>query len=179
LLGDFALIRKRGNRLSVLPVTAAQWKRHPQPRGMTFQDPDAMSDAKKLKRLAAERALEYVEDGMIVGVGTGSTVRYFIDGLGPQFRDRIHGAVSSSEQSTALLRASTASTCSISMPSARCRCTSTAPTNATRSGRLIKGGGAALTREKIIAAASKKFVCVDRPEPSRSRCSASFRCRWK
>ena len=59
-----------------------------------------MSEA---KRLAGEKAIEYVEDGMVVGVGTGSTVAYFIDALAA-LRDRIAGAVSSSEQSTARLR---------------------------------------------------------------------------
>ncbi|MFN3311730.1 MAG: ribose 5-phosphate isomerase A, partial [Thermomonas sp.] len=60
-----------------------------------------MSDAKKL---AAEKAIDYVQDGMIVGVGTGSTVAYFIDALAA-WKDRIAGAVSSSEQSTARLQA--------------------------------------------------------------------------
>ena len=60
-----------------------------------------MSEA---KRLAGEKAIEYVEDGMIVGVGTGSTVAYFIDALA-RVKDRIKGTVSSSEQSTARLRA--------------------------------------------------------------------------
>ena len=59
-----------------------------------------MSEA---KRLAAVKAIDYVEDGMIVGVGTGSTVAYFIDALAA-WRDRIAGAVSSSEQSTARLK---------------------------------------------------------------------------
>ena len=59
-----------------------------------------MSEA---KRLAAEKAIEYVEDGMIVGVGTGSTVAYFIDALA-RIQHRIKGAVSSSEQSTARLK---------------------------------------------------------------------------
>ena len=60
-----------------------------------------MSEAKKL---AAEKAIDHVEDGMVVGVGTGSTVAYFIDALG-KIRHRIAGAVSSSEQSTARLKA--------------------------------------------------------------------------
>src|SRR3546814_13104509 len=55
------------------------------------------------KRLAAEKAIEFVEDGMIVGVGTGSTVAWFIDALA-RIRHRVEGAVSSSEQSTARLR---------------------------------------------------------------------------
>ena len=59
-----------------------------------------MSEA---KRLAGEKAIDYVQDGMIVGVGTGSTVAFFIDALG-RIRDRIAGAVSSSEQSTARLK---------------------------------------------------------------------------
>ena len=59
-----------------------------------------MSEA---KRLAGEKAIEYVEDGMIVGVGTGSTVAYFIDALA-RIQDRIKGVVSSSEQSTQRLR---------------------------------------------------------------------------
>src|SRR3546814_7974234 len=62
--------------------------------------PNAMTEA---KRLAAEKAIEFVEDGMIVGVGTGSTVAWFIDALA-RIRHRIEGAVSSSEQSTARLR---------------------------------------------------------------------------
>jgi ribose 5-phosphate isomerase len=86
-----------------------------------------MSDA---KRLAGEKALEYVEDGMVVGVGTGSTVRFFIDALAG-IKDRIAGAVSSSEQSTRSC-APTASTCSTSTRPGRWRCTSTAPTSAIR-----------------------------------------------
>lgn len=117
-----------------------------------------MSTAKKL---AAEKALEYVEDGMIVGVGTGSTVAYFIDGLA-KFRDRIQGAVSSSEQSTARLREhgidvldlNSAGTLALYVDGAD-ECDSHK--------RLIKGGGAALTREKIIAEASKTFVCIIDP----------------
>ncbi len=117
-----------------------------------------MSEAKKL---AAEKALEYVEDGMIVGVGTGSTVAYFIDGLA-KFRDRIQGAVSSSEQSSARLRThgidvldlNNAGTLALYVDGAD-ECDSHK--------RLIKGGGAALTREKIIAEASKTFVCIIDP----------------
>jgi ribose 5-phosphate isomerase A len=113
------------------------------------------------KQLAAEKALDYVEDGMIVGVGTGSTVAYFIDGLA-KFRDRIQGAVSSSEQSTARLREhgieildlNSAGTLSLYVDGAD---------ECDPHKRLIKGGGAALTREKIIAEASKTFVCIIDP----------------
>ena len=117
-----------------------------------------MSEA---KRLAGEKAIDYVEDGMIVGVGTGSTVAYFIDALG-RIRDRIAGAVSSSEQSTARLKA-----LGIEVLDAN----AAGPLKLYVDGadecdphkRLIKGGGAALTREKIIAEASEKFVCIVDP----------------
>lgn len=110
------------------------------------------------KRQAAEKAIEYVEDGMIVGVGTGSTVAYFIDALG-RMKDRIKGAVSSSEQSTQRLQALGIDVLDLN---------STGPLSLYVDGadecdphkRLIKGGGAALTREKIIAEASAKFVCI-------------------
>ncbi len=110
------------------------------------------------KRLAAEQAIRHIEDGTIVGVGTGSTVAFFIDELGRR-ADRIEAAVSSSEQSTALLKKlgirvidlNSAGEIPVYVDGAdECdpqRC-------------LIKGGGAALTREKIIAAASRKFVCM-------------------
>ena len=117
-----------------------------------------MSEA---KRLAGEKAIEYVEDGMIVGVGTGSTVAYFIDALA-RVKDRIKGTVSSSEQSTARLRAHGIEVLDLN---------STGPLSLYVDGAdecdphkcLIKGGGAALTREKIIAEASEKFVCIIDP----------------
>ena len=113
------------------------------------------------KRLAAEKAIEYVEDGMIVGVGTGSTVAYFIDALG-RMADRIKGAVSSSEQSSRRLRELGIEVLDLN---------STGPLALYVDGadecdphrRLIKGGGAALTREKIIAEASDRFVCIVDP----------------
>ncbi|MCD9006753.1 ribose-5-phosphate isomerase RpiA [Luteimonas sp. XNQY3] len=113
------------------------------------------------KRLAAEKAIEYVEDGMIVGVGTGSTVAYFIDALA-RIRHRIDGAVSSSDQSTERLRSHGIDVLDLN---------ATGPLALYVDGadecdpgkHLIKGGGAALTREKIIAEASKTFVCVVDP----------------
>ncbi|WP_206861796.1 ribose-5-phosphate isomerase RpiA [Lysobacter changpingensis] len=113
------------------------------------------------KRLAGEKAIEYVEDGMIVGVGTGSTVAYFIDALA-RMKDRIKGAVSSSEQSTARLRQHGIEVLDLN---------ATGPLSLYVDGadecdphkRLIKGGGAALTREKIIAEASQTFVCIVDP----------------
>ena len=117
-----------------------------------------MSEA---KRLAGEKAIEYVEDGSIVGVGTGSTVAFFIDALA-RIRHRIAGAVSSSEQSTVRLRGHGIEVLELN---------DTGPLPLYVDGAdecdpakcLIKGGGAALTREKIIAQACAKFVCIIDP----------------
>jgi ribose 5-phosphate isomerase A len=113
------------------------------------------------KRLAGEKAIDYVEDGMVVGVGTGSTVAYFIDALA-RIKDRIDGAVSSSDQSTERLRSHGIEVLDLN---------AVGPVPLYVDGadecdphkRLIKGGGAALTREKIIAEASGKFVCIIDP----------------
>jgi ribose 5-phosphate isomerase A len=110
------------------------------------------------KRQAGEAAIRYIEDDAIVGVGTGSTVAYFIAALA-DLRNRIQGAVSSSEQSTAALK-------KLGIPVLDLN--AAGPLNLYVDGadecdpqrRLIKGGGAALTREKIVAAAARKFVCV-------------------
>ena len=110
------------------------------------------------KRLVAEAALDYVPDGCIVGVGTGSTANFFIDALGAR-RDRLRGAVASSEASAARLRA-------LGIPLFDLNEVDELPVyvdgadETTRERALIKGGGGALTREKIVAAASKTFVCV-------------------
>ncbi|MGY0558991.1 ribose-5-phosphate isomerase RpiA [Lysobacter sp. A421] len=117
-----------------------------------------MSEA---KRLAAEKAIEFVEDGMIVGVGTGSTVAYFIDALG-RIKDRIKGAVSSSEQSTWRLRDHGIEILDLNA-SGQLSLYVDGADECDPHKRLIKGGGAALTREKIIAEASTKFVCVVDP----------------
>lgn len=110
------------------------------------------------KRLAGEKAIDYVEDGMIVGVGTGSTVAYFIDALA-RIRHRIQGTVSSSEQSTQRLRGHGIEVLDLNavgpLPLYVDGADECDPHK-----RLIKGGGAALTREKIIAQASTKFVCI-------------------
>ncbi len=117
-----------------------------------------MSEA---KRLAAEKAIEFVEDGMVVGVGTGSTVAYFIDALA-RIKDRIDGAVSSSEQSTAKLKAHGIEVLDLNATGTLALYVDGA--DECDPGKcLIKGGGAALTREKIIAEASKTFVCIVDP----------------
>lgn len=111
----------------------------------------------EMKRLAAIAALDYLEGG-IVGVGTGSTVNHFIDQLAT-VKDRIEGAVSSSEASTARMQAhgirvldlNDAGELSIYVDGAD---------ESNHRLELIKGGGGALTREKIVAAASRKFVCI-------------------
>lgn len=110
------------------------------------------------KRLSGEAAAKFIEEGSVVGVGTGSTVAYFIEAMA-RMKHQIEGAVSSSEQSTALLKQhgipvldlNSTGTLSLYVDGAD-ECD---PHN-----RLIKGGGGALMREKIIAACSKKFVCI-------------------
>ena len=110
------------------------------------------------KRLAAQRAIGYVEVGSILGVGTGSTVAYFIDALGAK-RGLIEAAVSSSEQSTARLKQHGIPVVDLNSTGELALYVDGAD-ECDAQKRLIKGGGAALTREKIIAAASKTFVCM-------------------
>ena len=117
-----------------------------------------MSEA---KRLAAEKAIEYVEDGMIVGVGTGSTVAYFIDALA-RIQHRIKGAVSSSEQSTARLKQHGIEVIELNH-SGNLSLYVDGADGCDPNKCLIKGGGAALTREKIIAEASERFICIVDP----------------
>lgn len=117
-----------------------------------------MSEA---KRLAAEKAIEYVEDGMIVGVGTGSTVAYFIDALA-RIQHRIKGAVSSSDQSTARLKQHGIEVLELNHTGTLSLYVDGAD-ECDGNKNLIKGGGAALTREKIIAEASERFVCIIDP----------------
>ena len=110
------------------------------------------------KRAAGERAIRYVEDGMVVGVGTGSTVAHFIAALAAR-RNDIEGAVSSSEQSTAALKAAGVRVLDLNASGDLSLYVDGAD-ECDPHKRLIKGGGGALTREKIIAAASRKFVCI-------------------
>ncbi len=112
----------------------------------------------ELKTLVGQAALQYVVPGEIVGVGTGSTVNKFIDALAGM-KDQIKGAVSSSVASTERLRAigitvfdsNDVQELSVYIDGAD---------EIDRSGCMIKGGGAALTREKIVAAQSRRFVCI-------------------
>lgn len=110
------------------------------------------------KQQVAEAALEYIEAGDVVGVGTGSTANYFIDALA-RIKGKIDGTVASSEASAARLRGhgiqvldlNTVGDIPVYVDGAD---------ESSRHLHLIKGGGGALTREKIVAAASRKFICV-------------------
>ena len=112
----------------------------------------------ELKTLVGQAALNYVEPGSIVGVGTGSTVNKFIDALA-SIKHTIAGAVSSSVASTERLRAlgiqvfDTAEVDELAVYI-------DGADEIDHAGYMIKGGGAALTREKIVAAQSRKFVCI-------------------
>ncbi|WP_343554626.1 ribose-5-phosphate isomerase RpiA [Pantoea sp.] len=112
----------------------------------------------ELKKAVGWAALKYVEPGTIVGVGTGSTAAHFIDALGTM-KDKIEGAVSSSEASTEKLKSlgihvfdlNEIDELSVYVDGAD---------EINPQMQMIKGGGAALTREKIVAAVAKKFVCI-------------------
>ena len=110
------------------------------------------------KKLAADAALEYVRSGDIVGVGTGSTANFFIDGLA-RIKGRIDGAVSSSDASAARLKSHGIEVLELNDVGGL-RIYVDGADEATRHRHLIKGGGGALTREKIVAEASETFVCI-------------------
>jgi ribose 5-phosphate isomerase A len=114
--------------------------------------------ADRKKQAAAEAALAYVEENSIIGIGTGSTVNHFIDALAAR-KLRIRGAVSSSEASTARLKAHGIDVLDLNATGDLDLYVDGAD-ESDRQLRLIKGGGAALTREKIVAAASRRFVCI-------------------
>ncbi len=120
--------------------------------------PDGPMDQSDKKRNAAEAALEFVESGMVLGVGTGSTVNYLIELL-PGVRDRIDKLVSSSTATTALLEKQGFQ---VSMLNAvgDVDLYIDGADEANKHLQLIKGGGGALTREKVLAGAARKFVCV-------------------
>jgi ribose 5-phosphate isomerase A len=115
-------------------------------------------DTNALKKAAAEAALAYVEDDAVVGVGTGSTVNFFIDALASR-RARIKSTVASSEASAQRLRALHIPVVELNDTDG-CDVYVDGADEVTEQLAMIKGGGAALTREKIVAAASRKFVCI-------------------
>jgi ribose 5-phosphate isomerase A len=112
----------------------------------------------ELKQAVARAALDYVVEGAVIGVGTGSTANYFIDELG-KMRGRIVGAVASSEATAARLRSHGIAVLDLNE-------VTTLPVyidgadEVTGQGAMIKGGGAALTREKIVASVADRFVCI-------------------
>jgi ribose 5-phosphate isomerase A len=110
------------------------------------------------KQAAARAALEFVEAGKVLGVGTGSTVNFLIDEIAAR-RIAVAGAVSSSSGSTERLKAAGITVLDLNDASSiETYIDGADETNRRR--QLIKGGGAALTREKIIAAAARRFVCI-------------------
>ena len=115
-------------------------------------------NADRKKQLAAAAALSHINDDEVIGVGTGSTVNHFIEALGAR-NLRIRGAISSSEASTRLLKKHGIEIFDLNATGELSLYVDGAD-EADRNLRLIKGGGAALTREKIIAAASRRFVCI-------------------
>jgi len=115
-------------------------------------------DADQKKKRAAEAALAYVEENTIIGVGTGSTVNHFIDALAAR-KLRILGAVSSSDASTARLKKHHIEIFDLNAAGDLDLYVDGADESDPHL-RLIKGGGAALTREKIVAAASRRFICI-------------------
>jgi ribose 5-phosphate isomerase A len=115
-------------------------------------------NANEKKRQAAEAALAYVEEDTVIGIGTGSTVNLFIDALAAR-KLRIRGAVSSSEASTTRLKSHRIDVLDLNATGDLDLYVDGAD-ESDADLRLIKGGGAALTREKIVAAAAKRFVCI-------------------
>ena len=116
------------------------------------------TDTDEMKRAAAQAAIDYIEMGDVVGVGTGSTANFFIDGLA-KIKSKIDGGVASSEASAARLRAHGITVLELNQVGVLPVYVDGAD-EATRNLHLIKGGGGALTREKIVAQASDQFVCI-------------------
>ena len=112
----------------------------------------------KMKKSAAIKAIEYIEDDTIVGVGTGSTVNHFIEALAG-IKNRIIGAVSSSDESTKRLKAHGIEVFDLNSVDEVAVYVDGAD-EITKHMHMIKGGGAALTREKIVAAVAKQFICI-------------------
>lgn len=115
-------------------------------------------NADDMKKAAAEAAIEYVENGMIVGIGTGSTANHFIDLLA-KIKGRIDGTVASSEASAERLRGHGIPVLDLNQVGDLQLYVDGAD-ESNEQLHLIKGGGGALTREKIVAGASEKFVCI-------------------
>ena len=112
----------------------------------------------ELKQAVARAAIEYVPAGEIIGVGTGSTANFFIDELG-KIKDRVKGAVASSESTAVRLRSHGIPVLDLNEVESMSVYIDGAD-EITGKGAMIKGGGAALTREKIVASVAQKFICI-------------------
>ena len=110
------------------------------------------------KRRAAQEAIAYVKDGMVLGIGTGSTVGEFIELLKDR-KIQLEGAVSSSRRTSERLKAARIPEVELNA-AGDLELYIDGADESDRRGMLIKGGGGALTREKIVAAASRRFVCI-------------------
>ena len=115
-------------------------------------------DAAEKKRNVAKAALDFIESGTVLGVGTGSTVNFLIEML-PSIRDRIHGIVSSSKSTTALLEEQGFTVSTLNELGGIDLYIDGADESNKRL-QLIKGGGGAWTREKVLAGAARRFVCI-------------------
>ncbi|MDR3478031.1 MAG: ribose-5-phosphate isomerase RpiA [Gammaproteobacteria bacterium] len=115
-------------------------------------------DIEALKKAAALAALDYIEHDMVIGVGSGSTVNYFIDAL-KSVKGKIEGAVASSVASAERLKALSIPLINLNSVSELPLCVDGAD-EINPYKQMIKGGGGALTREKIVAAVAKKFICI-------------------
>jgi ribose 5-phosphate isomerase A len=115
-------------------------------------------DQNALKRLVAQAALSYVEEGSVIGVGTGSTVDFFIDALAEK-QIQLKGAVASSERTAKKLQQYGIEIIDLNQVQELSVYIDGAD-EITQHLSMIKGGGGALTREKIVAAVAKKFVCI-------------------
>jgi len=116
-------------------------------------------DASQKKRSAAEGALQFIEPGTVLGVGTGSTVNFLIDML-PDVRERIEAVVSSSKASTQLLQERGLDVKTLNELGGDIDVYIDGADECNKHLQLIKGGGGALSREKVLAAAARRFVCI-------------------
>jgi len=133
-------------------------------------------DQNQQKLIVAEAALDFIGSGEILGVGTGSTVNFFIDALA-KVKGKIDGVVSSSDASTKRLQAIGLNVLDLNRTGNLSLYVDGAD-EATKNMHLIKGGGGALTREKIVASASRRFVCIV-DESKVYPISDPFLCPWK
>jgi ribose 5-phosphate isomerase A len=139
-----------GGSGAAAPRDPLKWRHSFTPTNIMTQD--------ELKQAVARTAIDYVVDGEIIGVGTGSTANFFIDELA-KIKDRIKGAVASSEATAARLRGHGIAVYDLNDVASIAVYVDGAD-EIDAGGAMIKGGGAALTREKIVASVAQRFVCI-------------------